>query len=156
MNVMSSRKISLNGMKSGVENSPFSPQSNFLTLKESYIISASRAEGERHEVEIDDDENIEFVFDDGTSWFGNPATLHELFPEIDLSKRSVDDVAELPFSLSGGTDSRSIKSAALKVFNVFAKKAVKQGVKELAEYLEKKLLDDQSGLYQVDAAFELN
>ncbi len=153
---MSSRKISLNGTKATVETSTFSPQNDFLTLKESYLLSASRAEGDTYEVDIQEDDNIEFVFDDGTAWFGNTETLHELFPDIDVSKRSSGDVVELPFMLSGGTDSRSIKSVALKIFNVFAKSAVKQGVKELATYLEKQLLDDQSGLYQVNNSFELS
>ncbi len=153
---MSSRKIALNGIKSNIDTSSFASQSNFLTLKQSYVISASRGEGEKHEVEIDEDDNIEFIFDDGTVWFGNANTLHELFPDIDLGKRSADDMSELPLTLSAEGDSRSLKSVALKVFNIFAKKAVKQGVIELASYLEKKLLDDQSGLYQIDPSFELS
>ena len=152
---MSSKKIALSGAKNNIENSPHVPQSNFLTLKESYTISTSRGEGEKHEIELASEDYIEFIFDDDTAWFGNTQTLNELFPNIDTGKRSASDASELPFSISHDGDSRSLKSVALKVFNVFAKNAVQEGVKELAEYLEKKLLDQQSGLYQINSSFEL-
>lgn len=153
---MSNKKIALNGAKATIDPSVYAGQSNLLVLKESYQISASRGEGEKHEIEISDDDNIEFIFDDDTAWFGNAQTLHELFPDIDLNKRSASDISELPLSLSTDADSRSIKSVALKVFNIFTKNAVKKGVEELAEYLEKKLLDDQSGIYQIDESFDLH
>ena len=81
---MSSRKIALNGAKADNNNSAYNSQSNFLTLKESYVLSASRSEGEKHEVEIADNEYVEFIFDDNTTWFGNTNTLQELFPDIDV------------------------------------------------------------------------
>mgnify|MGYP003560027305 FL=1 len=152
---MSSRKIALTGAKVNVEDSIYIPQSNFLVLKESYNLSSSRAEGDLFEVEIASDDFVEFVFDDDTAWFGNADTLHELFPEMNIKKRAAGDIALLPFSLTTDNESRSIKSVALKVFNIFGKNVIKESVKELAEYLEKKLLDNQSGLYQVDETFDL-
>ena len=152
---MSSRKIALTGAKVNVEDSIYIPQSNFLVLKESYNLSSSRAEGDLLEVEIASDDFVEFVFDDDTAWFGNTDTLHELFPEMNIKKRAAGDIALLPFSLTTDNESRSIKSVALKVFNIFGKNVIKESVKELAEYLEKKLLDNQSGLYQVDETFDL-
>jgi hypothetical protein len=35
----------------------------------------------------DNDKLLEFVFDDGTTWMCDAATMHELFPEVEISKR---------------------------------------------------------------------
>ncbi|MBK7763882.1 MAG: CHAT domain-containing protein [Bacteroidetes bacterium] len=152
---MSQKKLSLYGKKNPNIDTSYTHEENFFSLQQSYQLSTTRAEGEHHEISISDDECIEFIFDDNTTWFGNANTLNELFPNIDANKRSLNDASELPFSISTDDDQRSLKSVALKIFNVFAKKAIQQSVHELAAYLEKKLLDNQSGLYQVSSDFEL-
>jgi pimeloyl-ACP methyl ester carboxylesterase/tetratricopeptide (TPR) repeat protein len=152
---MSGKKIVLNGSKNKLEESANNASGNYLQLKASYSLSASRAEGEKHELDITKDELIEFIFDDQTTWLGGSDALYELFPDIDQNKRGSGDAIELPFVLSSDKDARSIKSVALKVLNVFAKKTIKEGIKEIAQSLETKLLEQQSGVYRINSAFEL-
>jgi hypothetical protein len=137
---MSTKKITLNGKKNVLESSTAGYDNSFFSLKESYSLSATRADGESHDVTIPSDHFVEFVFDDDTTWFGNAQSLQELFPEMQIDKRSIaDGAAELPLTLSSGAQSRSIKSVALKMLNVFAKKEAKMGVHDLALFLEKKI-----------------
>jgi len=67
---MKINKITIRGEKQGapIETEP----SNNLELKEVYVVgTTSRGETERHTINISNDKVVEFVFDDGTSWFSS-------------------------------------------------------------------------------------
>ncbi len=129
----------------------------FLTLEESYSIGTEgRAAGEKQVIELKDDKLVEMVFEDGTRWFSNSETLEDLYPEAAVPSRSGDGSFDIPTLLRSHDGERSlVGDIALKFVNVFTKKAVSKGVAEVAEKLEKALLDNKSGLYRINRNFEL-
>ncbi|MBC7849045.1 MAG: hypothetical protein H7Y31_04885, partial [Chitinophagaceae bacterium] len=130
---------------------------DILELKRSFAIGTSvRGVTETHAVDIDDDDVVEIVYDEEISWLCNSDTLSELFPEVDLNKRSIDDAFVLPVSMSGPVSERGDRgNIFLKFFRIFKKKPIGKKVRELALDLEKKNLGNKIGLFRVDAAFQL-
>lgn len=153
------KKIVLRGSKKeNIEPSELKTATDAqLELKASYQLSATRAVGEIHELNIGRGDMLEFIFDDDTNWFGSSDALYDLFPEEAGRKRSVGEAFELPVFLDGQDAKRGfIGSVVLKILNVFGKKAVTHKVKDIAINLEKKLLQNMSGLYTVNAGFQLS
>ena len=153
---MKINKITIRGEKqeAPTETAP----SNNLELKEVYVVgTTTRGETERHTINISNDKVVEFVFDDGTSWFSSNDTIEDVFPEaVAMKKRSLDGEVEIPFVLQTGPGERGIVDAvALKLLKVFARKEVKKTIRQLAEDLEKKQLGNKSGLFRLDLNFDL-
>ncbi len=116
---------------------------------------SSRGLAESHEVDISQGEMVELIFEDETRWFCNANTLTEVFPETTQGSRAGGAVP-LPMEVHGEGGERGILSSiALKVVNIFAKRAVQKGILDLAKELESKQLENQSGLYKVDRQFHL-
>ena len=132
-------------------------QDSKLQLKESYTFSSSRAAGaEEHPVEIDDSDMLEFVFDDNTTWMGNKSVIYDLFPATANQKRAVGDAVVLPMYLDTDESNRSLAGdIALKALHIFAKNAIVSKIKDIAANLEKKVLENMSGVYQVSPVFKL-
>ncbi|MEO5684686.1 MAG: CHAT domain-containing protein [Chitinophagaceae bacterium] len=114
-----------------------------------YVLeSSNRGADNKHVIALDDkDKQMEFVFADGTTWFCDAATLHELYPEADPAirppgQRSGDnDSFELPPTIQSPAAERGIiGSIAVKMLKVFAPKAIGTGVADLAKKLENKHL----------------
>jgi len=127
-----------------------------LELKASYQFSTSRAAAPVHELEFDKTDVLEFVFDDNTTWVGSSDIIHDIFPEAANQKRAVGESFEVPMYLKTDEANRSLLGdIALKALNVFAKKAVSQKVIEIAARLEKKALENMSGVYAIDTDFKL-
>lgn len=131
-------------------------------MEQSYTVgSATRGAVETHEVKLDKDKMVEFVFDDGTTWLCSPDTVEDVFPTATQTSRSVDGSGafEVPQTLRGETIERGFADVVLQTINVFAKKVVDDKVHEvikgLAADLEKKQLENQSGLYRIDDRFAL-
>ena len=146
----------------GFKKEEFSPeeiqvaQDSKLELKKSYTFSNTRAGAEKHEVDIADDDMLEFVFDDNTTWMGDNSVIYDLFPATANQKRAVGDAVLLPIYLETDESNRSlVGDIALKALNIFAKKAVVTKVKDIAANLEKKVLENMSGVYQVSPLFKL-
>ena len=153
---MKINKITIRGEKqlTPIETAP----SNTLELKEVYIIgSTTRGESDKHTLTLSNNEVVEFVFEDNTSWFSSNETIEDLFPEAAaLKKRSMDDEVEIPVFLQAGPGDRSmVGTVALKLLNVFVKKEIKKSIRQLAEDLEKKQLENKSGLFRLDINFDL-
>ena len=153
------KKIVVRGFKKEV----FSPveileaKESKLELKSSYQFSTSRAAAEVYELNFDKTDLLEFVFDDNTTWVGSPDIIHDIFPEAANQKRAVGDSFEIPMYLKTDEVNRSLLGdIAIKALNVFTKKAVSQKVIEIAARLEKKALENMSGVYLVDAGFKLS
>ncbi|MFT3932277.1 MAG: CHAT domain-containing protein [Chitinophagaceae bacterium] len=128
-----------------------------LTLSETYVISnATRgADTEKHVVTLDKDQVVEFVFEDNTVWMSSDETIQDLFPEAAaVKKRDATDGFEIPSTMQLPSETRGVVAdVALKLLHVFTKKAVQKSVKALAADLEKKQLDNKSGLYRLDPSF---
>ncbi len=135
-----------------------SDASDTLTLKEIYVMGAATRGGEadKHEVQLDDGHLVEFVFDDDTVWLSSADTIADLFPETAVAKkRGGDNAFEVPLFMQSSAENRGLVSnIAVKLLKVFAKKAVQKSVKNLAADLEKKQLDNKSGLFRLDAGFQ--
>jgi hypothetical protein len=147
----------------GFKKEKFSPEEiqnakdSKLELKGSYQFSTSRAVAEVHKLEFDKTDILEFVFDDDTTWVGGSDIIHDIFPEAADQKRGVDESFEIPMYLKTDEANRSLLGdIALKALNVFAKKAVTQKVIEIAARLEKKALENMSGVYAINADFKLS
>ncbi len=147
----------------GFKKDKFSPEEiqtakeSKLELKSSYQFSTSRALAEVHELEFDKTDVLEFVFDDDTTWVGSSDIIHDIFPEAANQKRAVGDSFVVPMYLQTDEANRSLLGdIALKALNVFAKKAVSQKVIEIAARLEKKGLENMSGVYAISADFKLS
>ncbi len=142
-----------------------------LKLKASYRLSTSRAAADTHKLEFDKTDLLEFVFEDDTTWVGGSDIIHDLFPEDISKKTAADDQKrsvgiklsaeaesfEIPMYLKTDDATRGLfGDIALKVLNVFTKKAVSQKVIDIAAKLEKKTLENMSGLYAINADFTLS
>ncbi|WP_460553290.1 DUF7379 domain-containing protein [Ferruginibacter profundus] len=154
---MKIKNIAIKGEKQPVPVASITPN---LVPVASYIISgANRDVQQTHVIDVkDNDKLFEFVFDDGTTWMCDPATLHELFPEVEMAyNRSADNAFELPVNISNANSDRGILgSLALKLLNVFTKKKIAGGIGEIAGRLEDKLMIDGEGLFRLEKDFKLS
>ncbi|MGB4845633.1 MAG: CHAT domain-containing protein [Ferruginibacter sp.] len=127
-----------------------------LSLKQSYVFNSSRSISEKHTLEFDDTDFLEFVFEDKTTWMGSSDIIHDLFPKAAKQTRAAGDAFEIPMYLESDSATRGLfGDIALKILNVFTKKTVAVKVIDIAAKLEKKALENKSGVYAVDADFNL-
>ncbi|MGC3944722.1 MAG: CHAT domain-containing protein [Chryseolinea sp.] len=128
-----------------------------LQLEASFVVrSGMRGASDRHEISLNNDSIVEFVFDDGTTWICSPNTIDELFPEVTTTSRSISERVEIPLMLvSTDVERGLIGNVLLKVVNIFSKKKLTRKVKELARDLEMKQLENQIGLFRLDKSFQL-
>jgi len=151
------KKIVLRGIKNDGAETVSRQTANDARLewKASYQVSATRAIGEVHELNLGENDLLEFIFDDDSTWFGGTDSLYHVFPEATGRKRAAGETFELPAYLDSGDNKRGfIGDIALKILNVFTKKAVTRKVKDIAIGLEKKLLEGRSGLYSINNSFQ--
>ena len=151
----SSAVIKIHGHKQALPPNGQPLFNEYFTLDETYQLSVSRAEGQEQLITLTLDDYIQLTFSDSSTWFGNKETLAEIFSEIDLESRS-GEPATLPVVVTSDDTARSVASqVVLKFFQKYTKKAVHTGVIKIAESYQKKSLDNRSGLYKVDANFNL-
>jgi CHAT domain-containing protein/pimeloyl-ACP methyl ester carboxylesterase len=127
-----------------------------LWLQASYSISNSLrgATVDKHDITLDKNDLLEFVFTDDTTWLCGKDSLGDLFPET-VATRS-DGSFEIPSSIKAADTNRGIiEDVAIKVINHFVKKDVDTKVGELAASMELKKLENKIGLYLVDTDFQL-
>lgn len=151
-------EIIFNGIeRNDLDKSKFSDEN--LTLLHSFQVGQmARDKAQKHQIRFEEDQVIEFIFDDDTTWIANPDTIDDLFPELlKTSKRAQDGAFELPLEISSGGADRSLAGKVLlKVINVFSKKIAKGEVRKLAEKLEDKQLDGKIGLFSLSTDFRLH
>ncbi len=130
---------------------------DFLTLKAAYSTGGRfRSSADKHTVVLEPSDIIELVFEDDTTWYCSPDTLEEVFPTTSLPTRDTDGSTELPQSITSPYTERGLAGEAfLRLFRVFTKKPIERGIRELAIDLEKKQLEQQSGLFLVREDFTL-
>ncbi|MBC7868194.1 MAG: hypothetical protein H7X88_11730, partial [Gloeobacteraceae cyanobacterium ES-bin-316] len=94
---------------------------------------------------------------DDTTWFCNADTLEDVFPEAVAIKRSANEAFVIPTGITNVHEERGIiGDVMLKALHVFTKKKVDIEIRELAADLERKQLDNRSGLYLLDKNFQFN
>ncbi|MEO5649288.1 MAG: hypothetical protein ABIR03_05110, partial [Ginsengibacter sp.] len=133
-------------------------EDDYLDLKESYQVGSQvRGIADAHEVSLENGEILQLKFDDDTCWFCNADTLEDIFPEaIALKRGAENDTFTIPSGINNTDAQRGIVGdILLKALNVFAKKKITREIGELAADLEKKQLDNLSGLYLLDKNFKL-
>ena len=152
---MSIKKIIIKGSKQTVV--PLESSDNVFQLKEVYLLeSNSRGNTKSHPVTLNDGDVVELLFEDNTTWLSNADTLEDIFAEAVEVKRSANDVFIIPSHISNEQEERGIiGDVLLKAINVFTKKKIAVKIKDLAADLEKKQLNNKSGLYLVDKNFQL-
>ena len=144
----------------GIKREEFSAEemdnarNNNLELKQSIVFSTARNISDEHTIQVGDTDLVEFIFEDDTSWTGGADIIHDLFPQAARTNRS-GEAFVVPMSLEADSSDRGLGTIALKLLNVFAKKAVAKKVIDLAASLEKKALNNQSGVFGIDPGFHL-
>ena len=128
------------------------------TLQHSINLESNRDGGETISIEAEDDDIVEFKFDDESFWMGSIGEIPLLLKnDAEPGSRGFDDgVMEIPSALSFGQDHRGIfKQLLIKAFNVFKPKGDITGavVKKSAELLDNKI-QPFPGLYYVDSKFK--
>ena len=150
-------EIIFNGIeRTDLDKSNFSDDS--LTLLHSFQVGQmARDKAQKQSVKFDEDQVVEFIFEDDTAWIANPDTIDDLFPELlTTAKRSQDGAFELPMEIAtGGADRSLAGKVLLKIINVFSKKIAKGEIQKLAEKLEDRQLDGTIGLFSLGPDFQL-
>lgn len=134
------------------------PADDLLFSKGSFLVEhASRDSASVQVRKLDDDDIIELVFEDGTTWFASPESLGEIFPKtVSVPDRSGSVIFEIPAEITAeSTDRGFISKAFLKLVNIYSGSRIKAGVSKLAQQLEDKQLDKKPGLFRLDADFRL-
>ncbi len=149
-------KITLRAELQSVENAAQSTDAHIELVQSFKISGATRALTESHTIDLKDDSIIELVYDDNTTWFCSPDTIGEIYPDAETKSRGPEDAFEIPTALQSVDSERGVvTSILLKLVNVFTKKKINLEVEKIAQDLEKKQLENQSGLYTVDGNFSL-
>ena len=130
---------------------------NGITVTTYYIGTNTRGSSDHVKIALDHTkEYLEFIYDDGTTWFSDSETIHELFPEIKNANRDADSAFEIPIYLETSGENRGIfGQLILKVIKVFTKPLVARLVKDIATDLENKHLNSREGLNRLNSNFEL-
>ena len=156
MPAMRISKLTLNGN----DQTPVAAaDANYPTLQlEKSILVSTAVRGTDNKIQLDltDDHLVELVFEDETTWLCTPDTLEELYPGQLAQQRGGDDAFQLPLTISDTRSDRGLlQQIALKVVNLFTKKAAAKGMGLLAEDLEEKQLGKLRGLVRVTNTFDL-
>lgn len=157
---MAALEIRVNGNKRTDAETLKDEKTDNLILETVYDINtATRGDATNSEpVVLDDNKVIELVYSDDSVWIGDRKTVDEVFPGALAQVRGTDaTVFELPTEIYTGEQARSgeLTKVVLTLVKVFTKKdKLAPKIKELATRLEKKQLNDRSGLYRLTDKFE--
>jgi tetratricopeptide (TPR) repeat protein/pimeloyl-ACP methyl ester carboxylesterase len=152
---MKIKTLTINGQKQLAPNTD--PEHPMLELKESILITGIlRGQSETQKLQLNDNDLLELVFDDDTSWLCPPDSLEDIYPGSYTQNRDGEAVFDIPIELDHPDISRGvIGKVALKVLNLFTKKKVGDKVEAFARDLEEKQLGNHKGLVRIDGSFEL-
>ena len=114
-----------------------------------YDLAANNRDfGNQEKIQLNKDDQMQFIFNDGTTWINDASTFHELFPEADpiISKftgerSAVSGSFELPVFIQAPTTERGIAGdIALKLTKLIVKKSVSESIEKIALRLENEQL----------------
>lgn len=147
-------KLKIYGKK--IDNPVKEHEDSDMDLEAVYqIIPATRGDDSTVNLDLKNDNLIQFEFEDSTVWLSSPESMHELFPEINLPKRDIDAPIDLTLRDDAAQSRGIIKNIALKVIKVFTKKLVNPIIGDLAHDLENKQLENNIGLFKLGDGFKL-
>lgn len=151
---MSIQKIVVQAVKQTAN--PALGDDEVFELRESYLLGpATRGIGDSHEITLKKQEVVELRFEDDTTWFCNADTLEDVFPEAVSIKRSANEPFVIPAGISNVHAERGIVGdVLLKAINIFTKKKLNVEIRELAADLERKQLENRSGIFQLSKDFQ--
>lgn len=126
-------------------------------VKTYYIAASNRDINKFEKITLDDSQNyVQFLYEDGTTWFSNSETINELFPAIRSANRDGDTTFNIPIYLETTTENRGfVGQIILKAIKVFTKPILTREVKKVAVDLENKHLNSREGLNRLNSKFEL-
>lgn len=120
------------------------------------LSGAERGTQEEHTISLDDNHILSLTLDDGTVWYCDPDSLESLFPGMSAVQRDGSVAYRLPATLTSDLPERgALPVLAVKLLEVFVKKAAAPAIRELAVALEDKLSEGQYGLRYADDDFTL-
>ncbi|RZK12954.1 MAG: hypothetical protein EOO43_18370, partial [Flavobacterium sp.] len=155
---MNALKIAILGHEQNVTTASQEFANDHLTLKQSIVVSSFLRGGSASKqlLQVEKDDIVELIFDDNTRWLSPPDLLEEIYPGQFVQSRDGEAVLELPTELEHPDKERSVLgSIALKVVNLFAKKAVGEAIGKLAEVLEEKQIGSLRGIVRITKDFQL-
>ncbi|MGB3344997.1 MAG: CHAT domain-containing protein [Aequorivita sp.] len=136
--------------------------------EEVYNLQASNRDiAPKHEIDLEG-KTIHLELSDGVTWMCDASTLHEVYPELDqkINKSAHRDGSAEAFVLPASIDAPPtergiIGKIAVKVLKLVAKKAVSQGIGEIATRLEdahlKNGIDEKDDVWaEADKLFKAN
>lgn len=128
-----------------------------LVLETSILVTPPvRGEDNQVQLHLTEDHLIELVFDDTTTWLDEPDQLEQLYPGQLSQQRGAEDGFQLPLTLDTSRADRGlVQQIALKVVNLFTKKAAARSMRAIAEELERHQLNEGTGLLRVSPSFGL-
>jgi CHAT domain-containing protein len=126
-------------------------------VKTYYIGASTREINNFEKITLNDTkEYLQFVYEDGTTWFSNSETITELFPEIKGANRDADTAFNIPIYLETSTENRGfVGQIVLKAIKVFTKPILTREVNKVAVDLENRHLNSREGLNRLNSKFEL-
>lgn len=134
------------------------PQDSLFNISQSFKIGGqSRDKTPSHTITLNDEDVIEFIFTDDTTWLSNQDTIQDIFPEAkELFTRDGENRFSIPLKIDAQDSERGlIKKAILKGVNILSKKTVQISVTKLAIELENKQLDEKIGVFRLAPDFQL-
>ncbi len=150
---MSINELHLNGTRSQSVNSVPGLQHQ-ATYQ---LTGAARGTQEEHIIPITDEHILSITLDDDTVWFCDPPSLEALFPGTAVQQRDGNAFYRLPATLSSDLPERGVMPMlAVKLLEVFVKKAAAPAIRDLASELENRQTDEQLGLFIVADDFTLH
>ena len=153
---MKSIKLAVNGLEQDIRNI-VDDVSPMLEIKKSILVLGTmRGDSKKQELQLEKDSLVELVFDDDTRWMCPPDSLEDIYPGSLTQNRDGESFFELPSELDHPDISRGIfGKVALKVLNLFTKKAASSTIQAIAKDLEEKQMGSLRGLVRVNSNFEL-
>lgn len=132
------------------------PITDDLVLEASYEIATSiRGSVETHEIRVHEQTLFQFEFEDDTVWLSDTDDLAQLFPAANQLGRGEEGFMLPSYLPVGGAQRGLISDVAMKLVHVFTRPVLDEKIGAFAEDLEKKQLDNKSGLYQLTDDFQL-
>lgn len=124
-------------------------------VKEVYSLNVTRGEDNEITIALEENQFVEFVFEDNTTWFGDKSIIAEMLDESSI-KRSGTEIPFLPAYISNENQTRGGLFDKIKILflKIFVKKAVKEAVASIAARLEEKILNGRHGLYRLTKNFD--
>ncbi|MBS1663633.1 MAG: CHAT domain-containing protein [Bacteroidetes bacterium] len=150
-------KLTLNGQVQAPVTTEDPNHPDLILEKTILVAPPTRGEDNQVQIQMGEDNLVELIYEDNTTWLCTADALEELYPGQLKQQRGADEGIQLPLTLDAPPSERGlVQQIALKVAQLFTKKAAAVGMAELAKTLEEKHLGTMRGVFRVSSTFELS